>query len=82
MGTYVWELRLPESHEISEVLLTAELSDPIIDMLINNIHRNAIEKNISSGTVTILPPLEFSAESAAKVQELVDDYGWQLLELE
>ena len=79
-ASYAWEIRLPESHEISEIFLTSELSQPVVDMLIANIYENAVAKNITSGTMTFVPPLELSDESAQMVQELVDDYGWVLTE--
>lgn len=79
-ATYAWEIRLPESHEISEVFLTAELSQPVVDMLIENIYENAVEKNITSGRMTVVPPLELSPVSAQMVQDLVDNYGWELTE--
>ena len=79
-ATYAWEIRLPESHEINDVRLSdldGILSQAVVDMFIENIYNNAIAKNITSGTMTILLPVPLSTESAQKVQELVDNYGWQ-----
>lgn len=84
-ATYAWEIRLPESHDINDVLLSdldGVLSESVVDSVIDNIYRNAIANNITSGTMTILRPVELSAESAQKVQELVDDYDWAFSDVE
>ena len=80
-ATYAWEIRLPESHNISEVRLSdldGILSQDVVDMIIENIYNNAIANDIMSGTFTVLRPFNISAESAERLQELAEDYGWQV----
>ena len=80
-GTYAWEIRLPESHNISEVRLSdldGALSQAVVDMFIENIYNNAIANDIRDGTFTILRPFSLSATSAQRLQQLVEDYGWQV----
>ena len=80
-GTYAWEIRLPESHQINEVLIGdpgGTWSASVVDTFIDNIHKNAIAKNITSGTVTIQHLDALSTESSKKLQELVEDYDWEV----
>ena len=79
-ATYAWEIRLPASHAIHDVFLSdldGVLSESVVDRFIDNIYKNAVANDITSGTMTILGPFALSGESAEKIRQLVDDYGWQ-----
>ena len=80
-GTYAWEIRLPESHNISAVRVHdsgGNLSRAVVDMFIENIYNNAIAHDIRGGTFTIVWLFDLSPVSEERLQELAQDYGWEV----
>lgn len=79
-ATYAWEIRLPESHKIADVYLDEGgiMSQDVVDGFIENIYSNAIAQNILSGSITIRPPTALSTESQQRLQELAEEYDWEI----
>lgn len=77
--------KLPESNQLKYFSLEAyDSPEPHLittqefDVIVNNIHRNATEKNITDGRFYASPIEEISASAHAKLIELRDSYGWNI----
>lgn len=73
--------RLPQQHDISSVTLS--LADRIvtteqIDLLINNLHQNAVRRDIYNGTIHLSDSAMPSAGAVEKIQILEHNYGWEV----
>lgn len=80
-ATYAWEIRLPQSHGISQVYLSdldGTLSESVVDTFIADIHRNAVANDLRDGMFTILRPVSLSDESTQRLDELAQEYAWSI----
>ncbi|MBT1706068.1 hypothetical protein [Chryseosolibacter indicus] len=76
---------LPENHQIRSFSLEAFgnpdahlITREEFDIIVNNIHHNAIEKNITGGRFYASPIEEISTSAHNKLIELRDTYGWNI----
>jgi hypothetical protein len=74
-------LKLPENNRIKvfTLFLTRNpASGEQLDRLLNNIHRNAVEKSIRNGSFSFTNTEYPSPEAIDKLLQLRDEYGWEV----
>ncbi len=79
---FINTLTLPQSHDISNLLLSRDSFDTFptetqTQYIIGNIYANAVAKNIRAGSI-IISNVGVSAASADKLSELQSSYGWSV----
>jgi hypothetical protein len=74
-------LNLPEQHYIDSFTLTMGdrlVTSNEIDMLIDNIYKNAVRRNIIGGMVHLTGSDSPSVQALTKIQALEEKYGWDI----
>jgi hypothetical protein len=78
VGGYMGPITLPQQHAIQSLTISPGYNWPSteqVDYLISNIYTNAVTRNITGGSIA-LNGAPVSQQTAMKLSELVNSYGW------